>query len=264
MPTLARADLESLLRIRKLDRTLTSALPRFATADEQVIAATGIPELDARLGGGFPRGHLSEITGAASSGRTTIAVAALAAAARRGELVALVDALDTFDLTTAADLDLDRLLWVRGFVATNPGLCRDANPRAAEQALKALTLVLQAGNFGVVALDVAGAPADVLRRLPFTTWLRLQRMIEGTQTTCLIVADAPVARSSAGMTVVVSRQPAVGSRESSVVSLSRQPRLFEGLDIEARVVQARYDRSRTLNPESRITPYVRLHLQAAV
>ena len=71
--------------------------------------------------------------------------------------------------------------------SSNPGLCRDLNQRALEQAVKALTLVLQAGNFGLVAFDVAEAPPDAVRRLPFTTWLRLQRMIEGSQTTCVLV-----------------------------------------------------------------------------
>ena len=46
-------------------------------------------------------------------------------------------------------IDLDRLLWIRGHVVINPGLCRDLNQRALEQAIKALTLVLQAGNFGM-------------------------------------------------------------------------------------------------------------------
>ena len=48
--------------------------------------------------------------------------------------------------------------------------------RAIEQAIKALTLVLQAGNFGLVAFDVAEAPPHALQRLPFTTWRRLQRI----------------------------------------------------------------------------------------
>ena len=63
----------------------------------------------------------------------------------------------------AAGVDLDRLLWIRGHVVPNPGLCRDMNQRALEQAIRALTLVLQAGNFGLVAFDAGEAPADALR-----------------------------------------------------------------------------------------------------
>ena len=145
---LARADLESLLRARNLDRTLTSALPPLDPDDDQAVGATGLTALDARLGGGFPRGQLSELVGPRSSGRTSVLLAALAAATGRGELSALVDALDMFDVESAlaAGVDLDRLLWIRGQVVANPGLCRDTNQRALEQAIRALTLVLQAGQ----------------------------------------------------------------------------------------------------------------------
>ena len=237
---LARADLESLLRTRQLDRTLTSALPPpIATRDEYVVAPTGITALDARLGGGFPRGQLSEIAGARLSGRTSVLLHAIAAAIGRGELVALVDALDMFDVDSAAaaGVDPDRLLWVRGHVVSNPGMCRDLNQRALEQAIRAFTLVLQAGNFGFVVFDVAEAPSDAIRRLPFTTWLRVQRMVEGTQTACVLVGGEAMARSSAGLTLRVGiREQGVGSRPSGI---RFGHRLFEGFEIEARVVRAR-------------------------
>ena len=201
----ARTDLESLLRARQLDRTLTSELPPPSSRDELTIAATHLAPLDARLGGGFPRGQLSELVGPRSSGRTSLLLQMLAAATARGELVALVDALDMLDVESAAaaGVDLDRLLWIRGHVVTNPGLCRDLNQRALEQAINALTLVLQAGNFGMVVLDVAEAAREAIRRLPFTTWLRLQRIIEGSQTACVLVGTEPMARSSAGLTLRV-------------------------------------------------------------
>src|SRR5205807_2969955 len=195
---LARADLETLLRARKLDRTLTSALPPVDPRDDFAIAPTGLPDLDARLGGGFPRGQLSEIVGPRSSGRTSMTLRMLAAATARGELVALVDALDRLDVASAdaAGIDLERLLWVRGLMVMNPGLCRDLNQRALEQAIKAFALVLQAGNFGLVVFDMADAPSDAIRRLPFTTWLRLQRIVEGRSTACVLVGRQPMARSS--------------------------------------------------------------------
>src|SRR5437868_13663035 len=152
---LARADLESLLRTRQLDRTLTTAIPQTDPRDEHALAPSGISALDARLGGGFPRGQLSELIGPRSSGRTSVLLQTLAAATARGELVALVDALDMLDVESAAaaGVDLSRLLWIRGHVVSNPGLCRDTNQRALEQAIRAFTLVLQAGNFGVVIFD---------------------------------------------------------------------------------------------------------------
>jgi hypothetical protein len=203
----------------------------------------------------------------------------MAAATARGELVALVDALDMLDVESAAGagVELERLLWIRGHVVSNPGLCRDMNQRALEQAIRALGLVLQAGNFGLVAFDAGEAPASALKRLPFTTWLRLQRMIEGTQTVCVLVGPEPMARSSAGLTVQLgqagqagrvgqagqdisacghaspshlraSRYGGQGTSESEgepqrqwkkVDSVRFSDRLFKGLDTEARVIRAR-------------------------
>jgi hypothetical protein len=198
MALLARADLESLLHTKKLDRTLTRA-PR----PDIEYASTGHAALDVHLHGGVPRGQVSELIGPRSSGRTSLLCQMLAAATRRGERVALIDALDMFDVESAAEagIDLDRLLWIRGFVVPNPGLCRDLNQRALVQAIRAFTLVLQAGQFGLVAFDAGEAPTDAIRRLPFTTWLRLQRMVEGTQTTCLLVGSDRMARSPAGLTL---------------------------------------------------------------
>jgi len=169
--------------------------------------------------------------GPRSSGRTSVILQMLAAATARGELVALVDALDMLDVASASEagIDFNRLLWIRGHVVTSPGMCRDMNQRAVDQAIKALTLVLQAGNFGLVVLDMAEAPSEALRRLPFTTWLRLQRLIEGSQTACVLVGSEPMGRSSAGLTVRLSKQ---ASHLSS-------PGLFAGLDLEFRVIRAR-------------------------
>src|SRR5438093_11137932 len=132
---LARADLESLLRTRHLDRTLTTTPPPLDPAgsrDEAVVAPTGVTELDAFLGGGLPRGHISELAGPRSSGRTSLMLRMLASATARGELVALVDALDMLDVESAAaaGIDLERLLWGRGHVGSNPGMCRDLHQRA--------------------------------------------------------------------------------------------------------------------------------------
>jgi predicted ATP-dependent serine protease len=229
---LARADLETLLRTRRLDRTLTTAIAQPDPHDEMAVASTDVTDLDAQLGGGFPRGQLSELIGSRSSGRTSILLRTIAAATARGELVALVDALDMLDVESAASagIDLDRLLWIRGHVVTNPGMCRELNQRAIEQTIRAFALVLQAGNFGLVIFDAAEAPPDAVRRLPFTTWLRLQRMVEGSQTACLLVGSEPMARSSAGLTLRLTARKQ-GSRMSA--------RLLEGLDLEARVVRAR-------------------------
>lgn len=214
----ALAVVEAALRARKLDRTLTTAFPARPVAG--AAAATGLARLDDALGGGLPRGQLSEIAGARSSGRTALLLQIVAAATRRGEIAALVDTCDRLDVASAAaaEIDLDRLLWIRG----------DAGgiDRSVERALKALSLVLQAGGFGVVAIDLADAPASALRAVPFTTWLRVQRTIEGGDTACVIVGSQPLGRSAGGLTLALTGRP-------------RWNLFLTGLDLTVRVVSPR-------------------------
>ncbi len=235
---LARADLEALLRAQKLDRTVqpaddTAAADRGLAADARVLP-TGLPALDARLGGGLPRGQMSELAGPRSSGRATVMCAALAAATGRGELAALVDPLDAFDPESAAScgVALDRLLWIRGEGAAAgplPLQAKGQSDRVMDRAVKALNLVLQAGGFGLVVLDCAEVPADAIRRLPFTTWFRLQRVVEGSRAVCLLVGPAPVSRSASGVSIQLA---------SSRAGLWTPP-LFRGFDVQARIVCSR-------------------------
>jgi recombination protein RecA len=217
-PVAARAALESLLRERRLDTTLTTALPLVAL-DSERLASTGLDLLDAHLLGGLPRGDISEVTGPRSSGRTSVLLTLMAAATRRGELVALIDTLDRFDPASAvaAGIDLMRLLWIRGHDVplsqqclapdwepsrARPGRTRASLvSRAVDRAIKAINLVVQAGGFGLVALDVADVPADVVRALPFTTWMRLQRAVDGRDTAVVIVGGEPTARSAGGVSI---------------------------------------------------------------
>jgi recombination protein RecA len=76
---------------------------------------SGVTELDAVLGGGFPRGSLVELCGPASSGRTSLAFSLLAQATERQEACAFVDVSDSLDPISlaAAGVELPRLLWVR-------------------------------------------------------------------------------------------------------------------------------------------------------
>src|SRR5579872_4497123 len=92
-----RAALESLLRARKLDVTLTSC----EAPPPDRVAPTGDAALDSALGGGLRRGHVSEIVGGPSSGRSTLVARLLAAATARGEATAIVDACDTWDPASA-------------------------------------------------------------------------------------------------------------------------------------------------------------------
>jgi hypothetical protein len=251
MANTALAVLESALRARKLDRTLTTALPPPERTDPSALVPTDVVLLDACLRGGLPRGQLSEIAGPRSSGRTTLLLQLVAAATRRGEIAALVDTLDRFDIgsAVAAGIDLDRLLWVRGQAVTriqdsriqdsrSPTSAASARgsssllDRCIDRALKALNLVLQAGGFAVVALDLADVPLPALKQIPYTTWLRVQRTIEGSDTACVVLTPEPLARSAGGLTLSLAAS-------AQWAGDSERSRRLGGLDVTARIVSPR-------------------------
>ena len=68
--------------------------------------STGVAELDA-VAGGVPRGCLTEIYGEASSGKTSVLLATIAAATGRDESCVLIDASDSFDPTSGAAAGID-------------------------------------------------------------------------------------------------------------------------------------------------------------
>jgi hypothetical protein len=221
--TTARATVESLLRARQLDMTLTTARPWIVEPEDRV-AATGVTDIDERLGGGLRRGHLSEIVGPRSTGRTAVVCRMFAAATARGEVVALLDTCDRFDPTAAreAGVDLSRLLWIR-------------ERGDAARALKGLNLVLQAGGFGVVAFDLADVPPMAIRRFPYTTWMRLSRVIEGSQTAVVLLAAGRTARSPGGVSVSLEACAGCGRWSGA----TDRARFLSALDIRPRIVAAR-------------------------
>jgi hypothetical protein len=218
----ARAQLESLLRARKLDGTLITAAPWHA-GDAAGRAPTAWPVLDRRLGGGLRRGHLSEIVGARSSGRSAVFCRMAAAAAARGELVALVDTHDRFDPVSAAaaGVDLARLLWIR-------------QTGTATRALQAMTLVLQAGGFGLVAWDLADVRGAERRQWPGTTWMRIARLIEGSRTVALLIGAERLGRSAGGVTIALEASASAGEWHGTAPRAVR----LGGLTIRPRVISA--------------------------
>ncbi len=190
--------------------------------------SSGVAALDT-LTGGLPRGCLSEICGPASSGRTSVLVAALAAATRRGEASALVDVSNTFDPQsgTAAGIEFRNLLWVRcaekqnrrppstslraGFDTENANHKKQFD--CLDQALKAIDLLLQSGGFGLVAVDLGDVPVPAARRIPLTSWFRFRRAVENTPTVLLVIARSSCARTCASL--VVELKSSVLSRQSS-------------------------------------------------
>jgi recombination protein RecA len=196
------------------------------------LVSTGIPEMDA-LVGGLPRGAMTEICGAASSGRTSLLLSALASRTADGEVCALVDARDSFDPLTgnAAGIALEKLLWVR---------CQNI-----DQALRAMDLLIQAGGFGMVAVDLSDVPTRTVRQVPLNAWFRFRRAVEDTPTILLLLEQESNAKTCASL---VLRLEAGEARWTEAVARCYPfAKLLQGFPIRSNVL-----RSRIQIPEQRV------------
>jgi hypothetical protein len=151
--------------------------------------STGVTEVDA-LTGGIPRGAITEIFGPRSSGRTSLLYSALAYATAHDEICALVDTSDVFAPRAAetAGIDLERLLWVR---------CAGE----LEHAFKATDLLLHAGGFGLIVLDIGDVAAKDARRIISSWWYRFRRTVENRATAIMVISEEACTRSCAAVTL---------------------------------------------------------------
>jgi recombination protein RecA len=107
---------------------------------------TGSYALDRSLGiGGLPKGRIVEIFGPESSGKTTMALSAVAQAQKQGQVAAFIDAEHALDLKYARDLGVDcsRLLL--------------SQPDCGEQAMDVVEALVRSGEVGVVVVDSVAA-----------------------------------------------------------------------------------------------------------
>jgi len=212
------------------------------------MVSSGNPALDA-LTGGLPRGCLSEICGATSSGRTSVLLAALAAATQRGEACALVDVSDAFNPVPAAGagVDFDRLLWVRCHGKSPqrrrvPEKSPDARKMEApvEQALRVTDLLLQSGGFGLVMIDLGDVPFPIARRIPLTSWFRFQRVVERTPTVLFLITPAPCAQTCASLLLKVQAKSLAAGRRA--LEKPAHAQLLDGLQVEGELLRSRLQR----------------------
>ncbi|MFN2530036.1 MAG: hypothetical protein ABR555_01935 [Pyrinomonadaceae bacterium] len=171
------------------------------------ILLTGIKSLD-HLIGGLHRGAITEIFGPASSGRTSLTLSMMAHATANDEICALIDTTDAFTPTTAAlsDIDLDCLLWVR---------CGGN----IEHAFKAADLLLHAGGFGLIILDMSDVAGKDARRIISSWWYRFRRTVEDQQTAMLVLAEDSCVRSCAAVSLELN---GVGEWTNTSLSLPQQ------------------------------------------
>lgn len=138
--------------------------------------ATGIPDLDAALRGGIPRGRLTEIVGPRAAGRTTLARRVVAQALAAGRWVAIIDAARTLAPQDWASLGA-RLVVVRPRDPTRAAWCADR--------------LLRSGVFSLVVLD--GAP-----QVPRAITFRLSQLARDRDAALLVLGIGDSATSGAG------------------------------------------------------------------
>lgn len=188
----------TLLRLQ-IERSLERRFPAALSPAPRVVETipTGINEVDNLLDGGLPTGAITEVAGQESSGRTSLALAFLARLTEEGRSCAWIDADDAFDPESAAanGVVLRQLLWVR---------CRGDAPHAKskpwprlEQAIRAADLLLQAGGFAAIVLDLAGTAAEHARRIPLATWFRFRQAAARTRCSLVVLGQSACAQSSA-------------------------------------------------------------------
>ena len=158
---------------------------------EQVeVISTGSIGLDAALGvGGYPRGRVIEIYGPESSGKTTLAIHAIAEAQKNGGIAAFIDAEHAFDRFYAAKLGVDvDNLWI-------------SQPDNGEQALEITDQLIRSSAIDILVIDSVAAltpkaeiegdmgenKVGLQARLMSQALRKLTATISKTNTTCIFI-----------------------------------------------------------------------------
>ena len=142
------------------------------------VIPTGSIGLNAALGvGGYPRGRIIEIYGPESSGKTTLAIHAIAEAQKLGGIAAFIDAEHAFDRFYAANLgvDIDNLLI--------------SQPDNGEQALEIADQLIHSSAVDIIVIegDMGDNKVGLQARLMSQALRKLTSAISKTRTTCIFI-----------------------------------------------------------------------------
>jgi hypothetical protein len=183
------------------------------------VVSTRIAEVDNLLGGGIPVGAISELTGGQSSGRTSLALSIVAQRTNTEQVCAWIDADDTFDPESAeaSGISLDHLLWVRcqnrppRNLATKSYSSRNSCWTRLDQSLRATDLLLQAGGFATIVLDLGNTAPEHGRRIPLATWFRFRQAADQARCSLVVLSKAAYAQSSAALLLECSPAHAISA-----------------------------------------------------
>ena len=157
---------------------------------EVEVIPTGSIALNAALGvGGYPKGRIIEIYGPKSSGKTTLAIHAIAEAQKAGGIAAFIDAEHAFDRFYAAKLGVDvDNLWI-------------SQPDNGEQALEIAEQLIRSSAIDIIVIDSVAAltpkaeiegdmgdnKVGLQARLMSQALRKLTSAISKTNTTCIFI-----------------------------------------------------------------------------
>src|SRR5437773_11501506 len=193
-----------------LRKALSERFPA-RSAPAASVLTTGLRFLDRASGGGLPKSAITElITPRPSAGSASLVHALLRAAQQDRHFVALIDGSDSFDPGSSDNSALQHLLWVR---------CRKAF-----YAIKAADFLLRDGNFPLVIVDLVLNSAEELRKIPQTSWYRLQRLVEAVPTACLVINRQSLV-SSAQLKIVLENSWTLADLENENSSLNLRFRI---------------------------------------
>jgi hypothetical protein len=169
----------SIIDLRKL---LAQRFPQSSPLPSPRLA-TGLAAIDEAIGGGLPKSAITELSSPqVSAGSALLLYVLLQNAYRDGYFLALIDGRDSFDPEPLGNARLRNLLWIR---------CTKV-----PEAVKAADLLLRDGNFPLVVLDLVLNASAELRKIPQTSWYRLQRLVETAPTAFLVLTRASMVSSA--------------------------------------------------------------------
>jgi RecA/RadA recombinase len=164
---------EKIVQLRKI---LAERFPQ-GTLPSSTFLSTGINSLDLLLGGGLRRGSVAQVVVPHPSGGSALLLHDIIQT-MQDRFVALIDGKNSFEPLAETPF----LLWLR---------CQNAI-----QATKAADLLVRDGNFALTILDLKQNGPQELRKIPATTWYRLQRVVEETRATLLLLTRYYISGSS--------------------------------------------------------------------
>lgn len=223
------------------------------TVEDVEVIPTGSIALDNALGvGGYPRGRIIEIFGAESSGKTTLAIHAIAEAQKNGGVAAIIDAEHAFDRFYAEQLGVDvNRLWV-------------AQPDCGEQALDIAEQLINSGAIDIIVIDsvaaltpkteIEGEMGDknvgLHARLMSQAMRKLTGSISRTRTTCIFINQVRDKISAMPFTNPETTTGGNALKFYSSVRLEIRPAglIKEGDNVSGRVVKVKVVKNKVAPP----------------